>query len=79
MTKSSIIIKYTLIWLIISAGYFFVSEQITKWLAPGFDDAVIWMKVVLTGWVIIFLIMLVILIVKLIRNIKNDNPSRFTE
>lgn len=79
MTKSSIIIKYTLLWLIISAGYFFVSESITKWLAPGFDDVFLWMKVVLTGWMIIFLLMLVILIIKLIRNKKNDNPGRLTE
>jgi hypothetical protein len=79
MTKSSIIIKYAFIWLLISACYFFVSEQLIKWLAPGFDNVVIWMKVLLAGWIIVFLFMLVLLVIKLIRYKKIDKPSRFTE
>jgi hypothetical protein len=53
---SSLIMKYFLIWLVLSTCYFFFSEKITKLIAPGFDSVQIWFFVVSIGLGLIFII-----------------------
>jgi hypothetical protein len=50
------VLKYFLIWIILSACYFFLSEKITKLITPGFDSVELWLLVVAIGLGLIFII-----------------------
>ena len=50
------VLKYLLIWIVLSVCYFFLSEKITKLIAPGFDSVEIWLLVVAIGLGLIFII-----------------------
>lgn len=66
-TIKSILFRYLIVWIVFSATYFFLSEQITKLIAPGYHDVSIWIIVVSVGLSVIFLIVLISLLATLIK------------
>ena len=82
-----IILKHIIIWISLSALHFFMSEQITKWLMPGYDSVQAWINVVIGGLCIIFLLTLISFIITLkdfkkvlkkkYRMEKSVNPPHF--
>jgi hypothetical protein len=57
-TTTSLLLKYFLIWVVLTLCYFFLSEKITKLIAPGFDSVEIWLLVVAIGLGLIFILTL---------------------
>lgn len=64
----NIIFKHTLIWLVLSVGYFFAAEPIDKLLFRGFDNVDIWLSTLIGGLVIILLIMTIALTLNIVRH-----------
>lgn len=68
-------LKYVVIWLILSVCYFFSSETITKWIAPGYDNVQIWLTVVAIGLLLIFIFLTISFLIGLRRRKKFLKPS----
>jgi hypothetical protein len=58
-TTKWFVLKYFLIWIILSGCYFLLSEKITKLITPGYDSVEIWLLVVIIGLGLIFIIALI--------------------
>lgn len=72
MKKISVyIVKHLIIWLGLSTLFFFFSEKITKWIAPGFDNVKLWLIVVMSGLALILLITAICFIAGLRKLKKN--------
>jgi len=41
--------RYFIIWITLSTGFFFASEQITNWLFPGIHQGEHWLIVTSSG------------------------------
>jgi hypothetical protein len=71
-TKTGILVlKYLLIWLGLSTAYFFASEQITKWIVPGFDGIAIWLFVLTVGLILIFIVVLNLFLINIRKHKKS--------
>lgn len=75
----SLLFKYFITWIFLSIIYFFLSEKITKWIAPGFDNVELWTIVVIAGLSLLFLMILISFFVALIRLKKREVLERKTE
>ena len=53
------VLKYFFTWIILSGCYFFLSENFTKLITPGYDSVEIWVLVVSIGLGLIFIITLI--------------------
>ena len=58
-TTTWFVLKYFLLWIVLSGSYFFLSEKITKLIIPGYDSVEIWLLVVTIGLGLIFIITLI--------------------
>lgn len=73
MKKSTILIlKYFFSWIILCVIYFFLSEEITKLIAPGFHDIGIWIIIVSSGIVLITIVTIILFIFNLLKLKKNQ-------
>ena len=68
-------LRYFVIWIILSIGYFFSSETITKWIAPGYDNVQLWLSVVAVGLILIFVPLTISFFIRLRRHKKFLKPS----
>jgi len=64
-----ILIKYLVLWILISIGYFFISETVTNWLFPNVHGVETWLIVLSIGLIIIF----IVIIISLIRGLRRLN------
>ncbi|CAN5662308.1 hypothetical protein BH11BAC3_BH11BAC3_20830 [soil metagenome] len=70
-----IFFKYIIIWVVLSVGYFFVTEPIAQLLFPGFYDVGIWLLTLIGGLVLILLILTIALIINIVRHRRRLNAS----
>lgn len=61
------VLKYLLIWIILSGCYILFSEKITKLIAPGFDSVEIWVFVVAIGLGLIFIVVLTTFLIAFVK------------
>lgn len=61
------LLKYLLIWIILSGFYILFSEKITKLIAPGFDSVEIWVFVVAIGLGLIFIAVLTTFLIAFVK------------
>jgi hypothetical protein len=69
------VLKYFLIWIVLSVCYFFLSEKITKLIAPGFDSVELWLLVVAIGSGFIFILTLLVFSIGLIKRKRRFNRT----
>ena len=74
-TVKSLLFKYLITWIFLSIIYFLLSEKITKWIAPGFDNVELWIIVVIAGLSLIFLITLICFLVAMVKLKKRKTLS----
>jgi beta-lactamase regulating signal transducer with metallopeptidase domain len=61
---------YLIIWLILSAGYFYFSEALTKKMFPAYENVELWLIVLISGLAIIFVTVFLALSINLKRKKK---------
>ncbi|PQJ10402.1 hypothetical protein CJD36_010515 [Flavipsychrobacter stenotrophus] len=66
-----IVLKHLVLWLLFSAIYILISEQLTKRIFSGIDyDVEQWLLVAIVGLLLIFTITVFSLVVSLLKNRK---------
>ncbi len=65
-TKRRLLLKYLILWILLSALYFYITEPILNVLIPGLLDIGLWLTVEVIGLATLFLIFL-LLTVKFLR------------
>ena len=65
-TKRKLLLKYFILWILLSALYFYITEPILNVLIPGLVDIGLWLTVEVIGLAALFLIFL-LLTVKILR------------
>lgn len=73
MKTREIVIVHTLIWVVFSFLYFFLSESLTAWMLPEIHDVIIWLKILISGLILIFLAIVISLTIILIKRKKRAN------
>lgn len=67
-----LILKYFLSWITLSVIYFFLSEEITKIIAPNYHNVESWIMVLSSGIILITIITLILLTFNLLKLKKNQ-------
>lgn len=62
---TKILLTYFLIWITLSIAYLFLAETITKAIFPGYDSVELWLIVLTTGLLLLFLIITLLIIIQL--------------
>jgi len=63
--------RYFIIWITLSTGFFFASEQITNWLFPGIHQGEHWLIVTSSGLGLILVLTILFLIISVYRRPKS--------
>jgi hypothetical protein len=67
---------HLIVWIILSLIFFFSSESFTKLIAPDFHEVTMWLTVMMTGLILIFIGVTTSLTIRLI--IKGSQGKRPT-
>src|SRR5262245_56044744 len=73
MKRKGIIFIHFITWLLLSVAYFFMSEMIVVWIAPGSHDVSLWLITLFAGQVILTILTVLSLIICLKRKLPLSN------
>ncbi len=72
-STTKIILFHLIIWVVLSVGYFFLAESITKLLFPDYDNVEFWLMVLILGLIIISFTVMLSLSIRVWRRGKRMN------
>jgi uncharacterized membrane protein YgaE (UPF0421/DUF939 family) len=74
MNKGRIIAIHLIIWVTLSLTFFMISESLTNLILPEIHGVELWLTILLTGLILIFVGVMISLMMKLIKMAKKQTP-----